>query len=116
MSNSANHHRIDYIELGTSDLAASKAFFQQVFGWEFTDYGPDYTSFKDGRLDGGFSAIRPGMAGGALLVLYSSDLEGTQKKVQAAGGKIILEIFSFPGGRRFHFGEPGGNELAVWSE
>ena len=116
MSQSDNHHRLDYVEFGTSTVSGSKAFFSEAFGWEFTDYGPEYTAFKDGRLDGGFTSTQPPSKDGALLVLFSSDLEATQKSVEKAGGEIVKAIFDFPGGRRFHFLEPGGNELAVWSE
>ncbi len=116
MSQTDNHHRLDYVEFGTTTVPGSKAFFAEVFGWEFTDYGPDYTAFKDGRLDGGFTSARTPSTEGALLVLFSSDLEATQRAVEKAGGKVVKVIFDFPGGRRFHFAEPGGNELAVWAE
>ena len=99
-----------------SDIGKTKAFYQAVFGWKFEDYGPGYSSFHDGRLGGGFTTERPAPGTGVLLVIYSSDLDGVQKKIQAAGGKIVKEIFSFPGGRRFHFADPSGNELALWSE
>ena len=107
---------MDYIEFPAKDIARTKEFYIKVFGWKFTDYGPDYTSFEDGRLSGGFSkqpAVEPG---GPLVVLYASDLESTEAKVRSAGAKIVKEIFSFPGGRRFHFADPNGNELAVWSD
>ena len=87
-----------------------------MFGWKFTDYGPDYTSFHDGRLGGGFAQGTPPAASGVLLVIYSTDLAAVQEKIQASGGRIVREIFSFPGGRRFHFADPSGNQLAVWSE
>ncbi|HET8713912.1 MAG TPA: VOC family protein [Gemmatimonadales bacterium] len=108
--------RIDYIELAATDIEATKRFYQSVFGWKFTDYGPDYTSFEDGRLNGGFykaDAVKPGTV---LVVIFAVDLEGMQQRVTKAGGKILKPIFSFPGGRRFHFGDPSGNELAVWSD
>ncbi len=98
------------------DLPKTKAFYAEVFGWKFEDYGPDYTSFFDGRLSGGFTRDAPPPVKGILLVIYASDLEGTQAKIKAAGAPIAKEIFSFPGGRRFHFLDPSGNELAVWSE
>ena len=116
MTETNNHHRLDYVEFGTSDLAASKAFFSEVFGWKFTDYGPDYTAFKDGRLDGGFTSAAQPSTGGPLVVLFSSALETTLAAAQKAGAIIVKPTFSFPGGRRFHFVEPGGNELAVWGE
>ena len=109
-------NQIDYIELPASDLEKTKAFYNAVFDWKFEDYGPDYTSFHDGRLAGGFTTDGTPPSRGLLLVLYSSDLAAVQKKVESAGGKIVKEIFSFPGGRRFHFTDPDGNELAVWSE
>lgn len=114
-----NHHgKLNYVEFPCQDLARTKAFFETVFGWTFTDYGPDYTSFAGQGLDGGFftSPLRARTAtGSALLVFYSDDLEQTLARVQQAGGEILQPIFSFPGGRRFHFAEPGGNEFAVWS-
>lgn len=113
------HESINYLELPASDIPATKKFFEEVFNWSFRDYGDEYTAFTEDRLEGGFykSTNRSSTENGAtLIVLYSSDLEATQKKVEEAGGKIIKPIFSFPGGRRFHFTEPSGNELAVWSD
>jgi uncharacterized protein len=106
---------IDYVEFHATDLVAIKQFYSQVFGWEFEDYGPDYTSFKDGRIAGGFSR-GPSSPGGPLVVIYVDDLPSAEKQIKDAGGKITREIFSFPGGSRFHFSDPGGNELAAWSE
>ena len=108
--------RIDYIELPAGDIAATKRFYVDVFGWKFTDYGPDYTSFEDGRLAGGFTKAGTVAKGGALVVMYADKLESLEAKVRQAGGTIVKPIFSFPGGRRFHFTDPAGNELAVWSE
>jgi len=108
--------RIDYIELGVDDIAAAKTFYGGVFGWKFTDYGPDYTSFEDGRLAGGFRLEEKVTAGGPLVVMYAVDLEAVRKAVEDQGGRITQEIFSFPGGRRFHFADPAGNILAVWSD
>lgn len=116
MSQAKPDNQIDYIELGASDIQKTKAFYSSVFGWKFEDYGPDYTSFHDGRTAGGFTKESPVPSQGVLLVLYSSDLAAVQKKIQAAGGKIVKDTFSFPGGRRFHFSDPNGHELAVWSE
>lgn len=107
---------IDYIEFSTKDLAASKAFFQTVFGWEFNDYGETYASFKDATMRGGFDQNGDSIGAGPLVVLYAPDLAPVIEKVKAAGGTIALETFEFPGGKRFHFTEPGGNTLAVWSE
>jgi uncharacterized protein len=111
-----NDRRIDYIEFPTTDVAKTKAFYEQVFGWRFTDYGPDYTSFEDGRLAGGFWKKDGAVPGGPLVVIYGADLAAMEAKVRAAGGTIVKDAFSFPGGRRFHFTDPGGNELAIWSE
>ena len=112
----SNNHRIDYIELPANDVAPVKQFYASVFGWKFTDYGPTYTSFEDGRLSGGFQADPKQAPAKPLVILYAKDLEATLASVKAQGGKITLEIFAFPGGRRFHFQDPAGNELAVWSE
>ena len=111
--------KITYVELPARDIPATKAFFTQVFGWTFEDFGTDYTAFSDQGVDGGFfksDLVSSTKTGGALPVLYSGDLEATQAKIEAAGGVIVEPIFSFPGGRRFHFTEPSGNELAVWSD
>jgi predicted enzyme related to lactoylglutathione lyase len=116
MDDQSNECRIDYIEFPAADIAGTKAFYTGVFGWKFTDYGPDYTSFEDGRLAGGFYRKDAVAAGGPLVVIYAADLAGMQVKVRAAGGVIVKEIFSFPGGKRFHFTDPGGNELAIWSD
>lgn len=113
------HNDINYIEFPANDLDASKAFFNTVFGWQFQDYGPDYIAFSSVGTDGGFYRSNfsgSAEAGGALVVLYSNDLEASLADVKAAGGEILKPIFSFPGGRRFHFREPSGNELAVWGE
>ncbi len=109
---------INYVEFTVPDVAAAKAFYGGIFGWSFTDYGPDYTSFssKEAGLDGGFTSGKATSKGAVLIVLYASDLESTQQKIESAGGRIVKPIFSFPGGRRFHFADPSGNELAVWSE
>ena len=116
MSNAANDRRIDYIEFPATDISATKRFYNDVFGWNFEDYGPEYTSFYDGRLAGGFWKAANVTEGGVLVVLYTVNLEAMLEKVKNAGGKIVKEIFSFPGGRRFHFQDPNGNQLAVWSE
>ncbi len=108
--------RIDYIEFPATDLEATKRFYGGAFGWRFTDWGPDYVSFEDGRLTGGFRRSARAEPRGALVVLYALDLEAAAAAVRAHGGDIVKEIFSFPGGRRFHFADPGGNVLAVWSD
>lgn len=114
-----DHEKINYVEFPSRDLEATKSFFGAAFGWTFQDYGPEYTAFADEGLDGGF--YRSDLAastevGSALVVFYSDELENTQSKVEKAGGRILKPIFAFPGGRRFHFVEPGGNEFAVWSD
>ena len=109
-------NQIDYIELPGENLPATKAFYGSVFGWKFEDYGPDYTSFQDGRLAGGFTTEAPAPGRRPLLVLFASDLEAAEQRVRTGGGQIVRAIFSFPGGRRFHFTDPSGNELAVWSD
>src|SRR5579862_4175709 len=111
-----NNGRMDYIEFPAADIAAVKGFYHSVFGWVFTDYGPDYTSFSDGRLSGGFFRAAGVRGGVPLVVIFATGLEAMESKVKAAGGKIVKETFSFPGGRRFHFADPNGNELAVWSD
>ncbi len=110
--------KLNYVEFPASDIPATKLFFQKAFNWSFEDYVPEYTAFTNQGLDGGFyqANVKSTAANGsALLVLKSDDLEQTQKVVEAAGGVISTAIFSFPGGRRFHFTEPSGNEFAVWS-
>ena len=109
------HHGIDYIELVVGDLARSKAFYGGAFGFTFTDYGPAYTAFTDGRIEGGFSTEGAPKPGGPLVILYSEDLRASQAAVTKAGARIVKEPFEFPGGRRFHFADPDGYELAVWS-
>jgi uncharacterized protein len=111
-----NDRRIDYIEFSATDIGKTKVFYQQVFGWKFTDYGPDYTSFEEGRLAGGFAKTDKAPPGGPLVVIYAEDLAGMEASVREAGGAISKPTFSFPGGRRFHFTDPSGNELAVWSD
>jgi predicted enzyme related to lactoylglutathione lyase len=108
--------RIDYVEFVASDLAATRAFYERVFGWTFTMWGDAYMSFEDGRLGGGFRQADTAGGGGPLVVIYATDLEGAEADVTAAGGTVTVDIFEFPGGRRFHFTDPAGNELAVWSE
>src|SRR5262245_3009778 len=109
--------QIDYIEFPATDIAATKRFYRDVFERKFTDYGPDYTSFEDGRIGGGFTTdSNVSKNSGPLVVLHASDLEAMESKVKSAGGRIVKPIFSFPGGRRFHFSDPNGNELAIWSD
>ena len=116
MGQEEHDKRVDYIEFSVTDLEAAKAFYSRVFGWKFQDWGPDYASFEDGRLTGGFHLSEEVTRGGALVIIYAVDLEAVEAGVRANGGRFVKEIFSFPGGRRFHFTDPGGNELAVWSD
>ena len=121
MSQPAQHHAINYIEFTTTDIGRAKAFYEKAFGWNFQDFGPDYISFDKANsgIDGGFRKGAPGQThadSAPLVVIYSQNLEATQKAVESAGGKITVPIFEFPGGRRFHFSDGEGNLLAVWSE
>jgi hypothetical protein len=113
------HEKINYLEFPAKDIEATKRFFSQVFGWWFDDYGPDYIAFTDEAIDVGFYQAELTVStdnGSVLVVFYSETLEATQAKIEQAGGTIKKPIFSFPGGRRFHFCDPNGNEYAVWSE
>lgn len=113
------HEKINYVEFPAKNIEATKAFFTTVFAWSFVDYGPEYAAFSNQGIDGGFFKSDLTVStkkGSALIVFYSKNLEKTQAKVEAAGGSIIKPIFPFPGGRRFHFGDPNGNEYAVWSD
>lgn len=109
------HEQIQYIEFRSKDLQTIKKFYQEAFNWKFTDYGPDYTAFEAKCLDGGFTIGEP-VKGSILVILYSENLEETERKIKKANGKITKETFGFPGGRRFHFSDPDNNELAVWSD
>lgn len=112
-------NKIDYIEMPSRDLAATKKFFHALFGWEFEDYGPDYTAFDDGRMTGGFfDADDNWMSAAAcpLVVFYSENLEQSRDDTVRFGAKITRDIFQFPGGRRFHFIAPGTGEFAIWSD
>ncbi len=122
MSQQERNLQMDYIEFPATDIEATKRFYNQVFGWKFKDWGPGYTSFHDGRLAGGFnSESQPAgtdaaKTSGVLVVIYAAALDDVYRKVKDAGGRIVRETFDFPGGKRFHFADPNGNELAVWSE
>lgn len=113
------HEKINYVEVPAKNIEITKDFFSKVFGWSFVDYGPDYTSFSNEGIDGGFFKSKLTTTtdnGSALIIFYSKDLAKTQSKIENSGGSIIKPIFSFPGGRRFHFSDPNGNEFAVWSD
>lgn len=114
---SAEHdRRIDYLEINATNIAETKRFYSEAFRWKFTDYGPDYTSFADGRLTGGFRKADAGGAASILIVIFAVDLAAAEANVRKAGGRIVKPVFDFPGGRRFHFTDPSGNELAVWTD
>lgn len=113
------HEKINYLEFPAKNIEAVKAFFNTAFGWSFTDYGPDYTAFSNAGIDGGFFRSDQTAStdnGSALVVFYSENLEKTQANIKDAGGAMVKPVFSFPGGRRFHFADPNGNEYAVWSD
>jgi predicted enzyme related to lactoylglutathione lyase len=116
MAATVDNRRIDYVEFNVSNIEACKAFYGKAFGWTFTDYGPEYCEFDDGRLKGGFTTLGNPRPGGPLVILYADDLEAALLSVEAAGGTIVKPITGFPGGRRFHFSDPDGYELAVWTK
>ena len=115
MSHDEHDKSIDYIEFPARHIERVKRFYSAVFDWKFRDWGPEYTSFKDGRLTGGFRLSSDVGTSGPLVVIFAEDLESLAMAVERHGGQIVKEAFSFPGGRRFHFLDPSGNELAVWS-
>ena len=121
MGQPASHHSINYIEFSATDVARAKDFYSTAFGWRFQEWGAEYISFdkESAGIDGGFrlreSAEEPSGCG-PLIVLYSNDLKATEAAIESAGGSIVVPAFEFPGGRRFHFADPVGNVLAVWSE
>ena len=110
-----NNH-ITYLEFKANDLEKIKQFYHQSFDWEFTDYGPTYVAFSESGMEGGFEKTEDQIINGALVILYHKNLDTIKDIIMEAGGKISKDIFSFPGGRRFHFTDPSGNELAVWSD
>lgn len=110
------NNQINYIEFKAKNLDEIQTFYHNVFGWNFTNYGPDYISFENAGIEGGFHKSEDNVRNGALVVLYHNNLENIKKKIIRENGKITQDIFSFPGGKRFHFSDPSGNELAVWSE
>ncbi len=121
MGHPAHHHKINYIEFSSTDIAMTKSLFSTVFGWSFQDWGPDYVSFssESGGIDGGFAKAGANATQGAsapLVVLYSKDLKATEEAIVNAGGSIVVPTFDFPGGKRFHFSDGAGNVLGVWSE
>lgn len=113
------HHTINYLEMPVKNIQSTKDFFSQVFGWEFVDYGPEYSCFLNAGITGGFYLSDQDFTltkGSPLLVIYSNELANSLQKVTDAGGTISKPVFEFPGGRRFHFLDPNGNEYAIWSE
>lgn len=116
---SVDHHKIHYIELPAISVAAMKAFYTEAFGWTFTDYGPTYAAFHGAGIEGGFDESQDYIAPnspGAFVILYSNDLDASHAAVTKAGGDVCVEAYSFPGGKRFHFKDPSGNELGIWTE
>lgn len=114
-TNSENDCRIDYVEFNVADVARAKKFYGDAFGWSFKDFGPEYCEFRDGRLTGGFAKGEASGSGGPLVILYANDLAEVQRRIEAAGGRIVTTAYDFPGGRRFHFADPDGYQLAVWT-
>jgi predicted enzyme related to lactoylglutathione lyase len=112
--NKLKHQQIQYLEFLSADINQARKFYAEAFDWTFTDYGPEYTAFEGDYVDGGFTSGKP-IKGSILVVIYSEDIDATKQKVIKAGGILEKDIFSFPGGKRFHFTDPDGNELAVWS-
>jgi predicted enzyme related to lactoylglutathione lyase len=119
MSNPGQHHKINYIEFSTSDIARTKKFYSEAFGWGFQDWGPDYVGIQGTGIDGGFrkdETLDGAGKSAPLVILYSTDLKATEAAIVAAGGTIVVPTFEFPGGLRFHFSDGAGNVLGVWSE
>lgn len=119
MSHDTRHEKINYIEFGVSNIEQAKAFYNQVFNWQYVDYGSEYVAFKNAGIDGGFflcDVPNEAIQSGILIVFYSSELEQTLSKIIESGGQVVKPVFTFPGGRRFHFLDPFGNEFAVWSD
>ncbi|WP_250029493.1 VOC family protein [Paractinoplanes maris] len=114
------HHSIDYVEITVGDLAEAKRFYGEAFGWQFNDYGPDYAGIRrpgdDAGEVGGLRAGEPVGVGGPLVLLFSAELDASVEAVRSAGGRVVEGPYEFPGGRRFHFTDPSGNELGVWAE
>jgi uncharacterized protein len=121
MTPQPRHHSLNYVELTVTDLAAAKAFYTEAFGWRLVDYGPEYAGIAssnddDAEVGGLLAAAEPRPSGGPFVLLYSEDLEATQRAIVKAGGRILQAPYTFPGGRRLHFADPSGNELGVWAK
>ena len=116
---SPRHHRIDYVEIATTDIARSKKFYADAFGWAFNDYGPDYAGIQGATPDdaevGGLNPEAAPSPEGVFVQLFSDDLDASVEAVKAAGGEVVNGPYGFPGGRRFHFTDPSGNQLGVWT-
>ncbi len=113
------HHAISYVEFGVTDLAATRAFYEAAFGWEFNDYGPAYSGIRSPDGDGEIGGLSPGSAPGGdgpLVLLFSEDLDASVEAVRNSGGSIVAGPYDFPGGRRFEFTDPSGNRLGVYAE
>ena len=110
------NNQINYVEFKAKNLEEIKHFYSESFDWRFQDYGPTYIAFSDSGLEGGFENSDENVINGALVILYHENLEEIKKKIVQSNGTIFKDIYSFPGGRRFHFLDPAGNELAVWSD
>lgn len=106
-------NKLAYLELPTTDVASLKKFYGSLFGWTFQDFGGDYAAFSDSGLDGGFNGVSKDKTKAPLAIIETDEIEGVQEQVRSAGGVITTPIFPYPGGRRFHFTDPSGNELAV---
>lgn len=120
-SASPRHHALDYVELTVTDLEEAKRFYAEAFGWRFNDYGPQYAGIRgpggeDSPEVGGLTPQGQVRAGGPFVLLFSEDLDRSVEAVTAAGGRILKAPYAFPGGRRFHFADPSGNELGVWAQ
>ncbi len=112
----SKNNLINYVEFKAHDLGKVKDFYGKAFKWKFTDYGPTYIAFSESGLEGGFEKTEEDIVNGALVILYHEELNQVKEHIINAGGRISLDVFSFPGGHRFHFLDPSGNELAVWSD
>ncbi len=110
------HHTINYIELPATDIQKMKDFYGPLFNWEFTDYGPEYCEFRDQAITGGFDTSLTATDVGPTVIFYSDNLQSSLQEITDAGGTITIPVFEFPGGKRFHFSDPSGNHLAVWSD
>ncbi len=112
----AKNNHINYIEFKAQDLERTKAFYSKCFNWSFKDFGDKYIAFSESGLFGGFEKTEDKVINGALVVLYHQNLDAIKEVIIKEGGTISIDTFSFPGGKRFHFIDTEGNELAVWTD